>query len=224
MGWPATNVTKSLSLASSTSIGSISTANGGTVTLSCTTLDSARRITVTSASLSGPTYVVFGRQVANGPIISETIIPSTTVGSAATTVQDFIQVTAVTLSCAITNSSGGLLIGTSTQGGTQWYPVDTTRNPVNLSFQLTPTSSLTATSFEYSQDAANYNPRTGLWDNCAAPTRGPLPTISSLGSSVIGPATTAGFITTPIVSWRITFTSCSSALGSVGASVLQSGV
>lgn len=224
MGWPATNVTKSLSLASSTSIGSISTAGGGTVTLSCSLLDTARRISVFSASLSGPTYVVFGRQVANGPIISETITPSTTVVSVATTVQDFIQVTAVTLSCAITNSSGGFLIGTSTNGGTTWYPIDTTRNPIAVSFQMTPTSSLTQTSFEYSQDYPNYNPRTGLWDNCASPTRGPLPTISSLGSSVIGPGTTAGSIGAPIVSWRVTLSSCSSALGSVAASVVQSGV
>ena len=224
MGWPTTTITKSLSLASSTSVGSISTAGGGTVTLSCVTLDTARRISVFSASLSGPVYTVFGQQVVNGPIISETITPSTTVVSVATTVQDFIKVTAVTLSCAITNSSGGFLIGTSTNGGTTWYQIDTTRNPINMSFQITPTSSLTQTSFEYSQDAPNYNPRTGLWDGCASPTRGPLPTISSLGSSVIGPGTTQGFITTPIVSWRVTLSSCSSAFGSVGASVLQSGV
>lgn len=223
MGWPTTNVTKSLLAASSTSIGSISTAAGGTVTLSCALLDTARRITVTSASLSGPSYVVTGLNQTL-QVISETITPSTTVGSAATTTQDFIKVTSVTLSCAITNSSGGLLIGTSSQGGTPWVPVDVTRNPMNVGFQITPTSSLTATSFEYSQDYPSYNTRTGLWDNCAFPTRGPLPTISSLGSSVIGPTTTQGNISTPIASWRITFTSCSSALGSVGASVTQLGV
>jgi len=224
MGWPETVVSKSLLAASSTAVGSISTAAGGTVTLSCATLDSARRITVFSASLSGPTYVITGLN-ATGQVIKETIIPSTTVVSAATTVQDFIKVTAVSLSCAITNSSGGLLIGTSSQGGTPWVPIDTTKTPPYVGFLLTPTSSLTATSFEYSQDYPSYNTNTGLWDNCASPTRGPLPTISSMGSSVVGNAVTQGYINFPITSWRITFsTSGSSGTGIANASVTQSGV
>lgn len=224
MGWPTTNVTKTLLAASSTSIGSISTAAGGTVTLSCVTLDTPRRISVFSASLSGPTYVITGLTHGNVQI-SETITPSTTVVSVATTTQDFIKVTSVTLSCAITNSSGGFLIGTSTNGGSPWYVTDTTRNPMNVGFAITPVSSLTQTSFEYTNDYPTYDPRTATWPQSASPTRGPQGTISSLGSSVIGPSVTNGSIQTPFMAWRLTFScSGSSALGGTAASVTQLGV
>jgi len=216
-----TYVTKSLAVASSTAVGSISTAANGTVTLSCALLDTARRITVTSASLSGPVFTIFGLNETLNPI-SETITPSTTVGSAATTTQDFIKVTAVTLSCAITNSSGGFLIGTNTQGGTSWRPVDTFRDPINLGFDINVTSPSTVVlaSLEYSMDYPEYNPNTRLWGG-ATPTQGPRAVISSLGSSVT--ADTIGSITIPFAAWRLTITSTSSAAGSVIASVIQAG-
>lgn len=224
MGWPTTNFTKTLLAASSTSIGSISTAAGGTVTLSCVTLDTARRISVFSASLSGPVYTIGGLNAYNQQIY-ETITPSTTVVSVATTVQDFIKVTSVTLSCAITNSSGGFLIGTSTNGGTPWYPVDTVVNPMNVGFAIVPASSLTQTSFEYTNDYPYFDPVSRTWPKSAFPTRGPLPTISSLGSSVVGPSATNGYIQTPFAAWRITYScSGSSGLGATGVSVTQLGV
>jgi hypothetical protein len=215
-------VSKILAVASSTAIGSISTAGGGTVTLSCALLDTARRITVTSASLSGPVYTVTGLNESLN-LITEVITPSTTVGSAATTVQDFVKVTSVTLSCAITNSSGGLLIGTNTQGGTPWQVVDTTRNPINLGFniQITSPATTVAVSFEYSMDYPAFNPVTRQWVGTPA-TVGPRPIISTLGSTVTSSATN-GYITTPIQAWRITLTSTSSAAGSANASIIQSG-
>lgn len=222
MGWPTTTVTKTLLAASSTSIGSISTAAGGTVTLSCVTLDTARRISVFSASLSGPVYTITGLGQ-NLQQITEVVTPSTTVVSVGTTTQDFIKVTSITLSCAITNSSGGFLIGTSTNGGTPWYPIDTTRNPMNVGFAIVPNSSLTQTSFEYTNDYPTYDPVSRTWPNCAFPTRGPQPTISSLGSSVVGPSVTNGYIQTPFAAWRLTLSSCSSAFNT-GASVTQLGV
>lgn len=223
MGWPTTFVSKSLLLASSTSIGSISTAGGGTVTLSCATLDTARRISVACSSIMGFNVTIAGLNQ-QGSRISEIIATSTTVPSAGTTTQDFLKVSSVVLSCAITNSSGGCLIGTTSQGGTPWMPVDTTRNPMNVGFSLTPISSLTATSFEYTQDWPDYNPNTGLWSNSTTG-RGPQPTISSMGSSVIGPTVTQGSINFPITAWRITFSaSNSSGTGGTAASVTQLGV
>lgn len=222
MGWPTTTYTKSLVTASSTSIGSISTAAGGTVTLSCVTLDTARRISVASASLSGPNYTITGLNQ-SGNVISELIIPSTTVVSAATTTQDFLKVTSVVLSCAVTNSSGGFIIGTTTQGGTPWVPIDTTRNPINISFLLdvTSPSTVVVASFETTQDYPNYNQQANAW--VGPPTNtGPRPTISSLGSSVT--VDTAATLTTPFVAWRMTITSSSSTAGSAAVSVLQSGV
>lgn len=217
-----TYVTKNLTTASSTSIGSISTAAGGTVTLSCAILDTARRITVTSASLSGGTLTVIGLNQA-GNVISEVITPSTTVGSAATTTQDFIKVTSVLLSCSLTNSSGGLLIGTTTQGGTPWYSVDTVPNPTALSFQIgiTSASTVVAASFEYTLDSPQYNNQTNTWPG-ANPTTGPRVSISSLGSTLTS-TNTIGLISFPITAWRITATSSSSSAGSVLATVLQSG-
>src|SRR5262249_34537407 len=209
MGWPITTVVKTLLAASSTAIGSISTAGGGTVTLSCATLDTARRISVFSASLSGPSYVITGLN-AYGKQITETVVPSTTVVSVGTTTQDFLKVSSVVLSCAITNSSGGFLIGTSTSGGTPWVPVDTTRNPMNVGLAWLPASSLTQTNFEYTDDYPFYDPVSGTWPQCASPTQGPQPTISSLGSSVVGPSATIGSVTTPIAAWRITFDSTGS--------------
>lgn len=224
MGWPTTTFTKTLLAASSTSIGSISTAAGGTVTLSCVTLDTARRISVFSASLSGPVYTITGLNQYNQQI-TEVVTPSTTVVSVGTTTQDFIKVTSVALSCSITNSSGGLLIGTSTNGGTPWYPIDLTRDPTNVGFAIVPASSLTQTSFEYTNDYPYFDPVSRTWPQCASPTRGPQPTISSLGSSVIGPSVTNGYIQTPFAAWRITYScSGSSALGATGVSVTQLGV
>ena len=226
MGWPTTTVTKTLLAASSTSIGSISTAAGGTVTLSCVTLDTARRISVFSASLSPTSYVVTGLNQ-YGNQFSETIVASTTVVSVATTTQDFLKVSSVTVSSAVSNSSGGLLIGTSTNGGTPWMPVDTTRNPMSVGFTLVPTSSLTQTSLELTNDYPFYDPRTNTWPNAAFPTKGPQPTISSLGSSAIGPGATLGSISTPIAAWRITLSSSGSSVASIGgtqAAVTQLGV
>jgi hypothetical protein len=191
--------------------------------LSTITLDTARRITVASASLSGPSYVVTGLNQA-GNVISETIVPSTTVVSIATTTQDFIRVTSVSLSSAISaNSSGGFIIGTNTQGGTPWAPINTVVDPTAVSFQLqiTAPSTLVAASFETTFDYPSYDLRTNTWGG-GAPTTGPRATISSLGSTVTSSGTT-GLISAPIAAWRVTVTSSSSSAGSVLASVLQSG-
>jgi hypothetical protein len=218
MGWPTTVVTKVLAAASSTSIASISTAGGGTITLSCATLDTARRISVFSASLSPTSYVITGLNQ-YGKQITETVIPSTTVVSVGTTTQDFLKVTAITIS-SVLSTSGGLLVGTSTIGGTPWTPVDTTRNPPFVSFQLTPSSSQTQTSFEYTQSYPNYDPVAGAW---VGSSNGPQPTISSLGSSAAGPGTTQGYINFPIVAWRLTFASTVTTATTAGT-IMQVGV
>ena len=225
MGWPVTAVTKSLLAASSTSIGSVSTAAGGTITLSCATLDTARRISVFSSTLSPTSYVITGLNQ-YGKQITETIFASTTVVSVATTTQDFTKVTSVTLS-SVLSSSGGLLIGTSSVGGTPWVQVDVTRNPMWVGFTIVPASSQTQTSFEYTNDIPYYDPIAGNWPQCAFPARGPLPTISSLGSSVVGPSATSGSVSTPFAAWRLTFASSGSSattIGGTGGSITQLGV
>lgn len=217
-----TYVTKSLVAASSNILGSFSSASVVSL-FSSINLDTARRITVAGTSaLNNASFTVTGRQIIGGPIISETILTSTATPGTATTTQDFIQVTSFTLSCALTSSGGGI-IGTNTQGGTSWQPVNTISNPVHVEFRLgiTSASTVTAASFEYTMDYPSYNPNTGLWGG-ATPTQGPQPIVSSLGSTATSSAT-VGLLSFPFAAWRITVTSTSSTAGSVVGTVLQSG-
>ncbi len=216
---PPIYVTKNLATGSSTGLGTFSSA--GTVTLlTSITLATGRRIIVWGSSALGASVVLTGLSETGTPL-SETVATSTTPATAVESIQDFTALTAVTVSCA--QASTTAYIGTSSRGGTPWTVVDTTRNPINLSFLLdiTSPSTVVIASFEYAMDYPSYNPQTQLWNGATSPTRGPVPTISSLGSSVT--ADTAGAITSPISAWRITLTSSSSGAGSVGATVIQSG-
>lgn len=213
-------VSKLLAAASSTSVGSFSSAS--VVTLSCAVLDTARRITIVGASaLNNNTFTITGLNQ-QGSVISEVIAPSTATPGVATTTQDFLKVTSVTLSCLLTSSGGGL-IGTTTQGGTPWTVVNNDVDLTAVSFKLgiTSASTVVAASFEYTMDYPFYNQQTGLWGG-ATPTQGPQPTISSLGSTATS-SQTIGLINFPISAWRVTVTSSSSSAGSVLATVLQSG-
>jgi hypothetical protein len=215
-----TYITKSLLAASSTSIGSFSSA--GVVTLSCVTLDTARRISVASASALGQTFTIFGLNQ-TGNAISESIATSSAVaGTPGVTTQDFIKVTNVTISSALSSGGGGI-IGTNTQGGTPWNPINTIPSPTAVSFNLAVTSASTvvAASFETTFDYPSYDPRSNTWGG-GSPTTGPRPTISSLGSTVTSSGTT-GILTNAFAAWRVTITSSSSSAGSVLATVLQSG-
>lgn len=225
MGWPTTFVTKSLLAASSTSIGSFSSA--GVMTLSCAVLDTPRRIVIAGTSGLGTAATITGLTYGN-QVITESVVTSSIPGGTVQTTQDFIKVTSISLSSnpALTSSQGGI-IGTSSQGGTPWFQVDTNQNPFNLMFSLTPASSQTQTSFEWTMDDPVYNPATGLWVGCAFSSRGPQPQVSSLGSSVIGPTTTNSALNTPIIAWRITFSSSGSSgtgIGGTQAGVTQLGV
>lgn len=210
-------ITKNLAAASSTGIGTFSSA--GVVTLPTVTQATGRRIIVWGSSALGASVTLTGLSETGG-IIAETVTSSTTPGTAVATTQDFTRVTAVTVSCGVASTTAYL--GTNTQGGTPWYVVDTYDNPVNIAFLLdiTSPSTVVAASFEYTFDYPSYDPNTRSWAGLT-PAAGPRAVISSLGSSVTADAN--GVITSPITAWRVTVTSTSSAAGSVGATVVQSG-
>lgn len=209
-------LTKNLATGSSTGVATFSSA--GVVTLGGgTTLATGRRLLIWGSSALGATVKITGTSEGGTPI-SESVTSSTAVGGTAETIQDFASVTAITVSCAVASTTG--YIGTSSRGGTPWYVVDTTRNPINVEFALNPSSTSIVASLEYTLDYPSYNVQGGYW-NTANSTSGPIATISSLGSSVS--ANTIGIINFPVSAVRLTLTSSSSAAGTINAAVLQSG-
>ena len=209
-------VSKNLIAASSTGIGTISSA-GVVSTLNSSSLGTGRRIAVWGSTSVATTFQITGTSEF-GSVISETITGSS-IGTEVATTQDFLTVTAVTPgSTAITSTTG--YIGTNTQGGTPWQVVDTWRNPTGLGFNVTPTTTGIVASLEVTMDYPSYNRQTSLWAGNNTLT-GPRPTISTACSSVT--AATNGNIAYPLAAWRITLTSTSSGAGTVNATVIQSG-
>lgn len=209
-------VSKNITVASSTGITTFSSGNVvGTVNSS--NLGTARRISIWGSSGSSGVFVITGTGQTGNPQ-SESVTGSTTPGTAVATTQDFLTVTGVSVTG--TNASTTSYVGTNTVGGTPWYVIDTYKSPINVAFNLTPSTTSILVNFEYTLDYPSYNAVTGLWST-QNPNTGPIPTISSMGSSVT--SNTSGYITTPITAWRITLTSTATGAGTAAATVLQSG-
>lgn len=219
-------VTKVLAAASSTGIGSFSSA--GTVTLTNSagvTLDTARRIAVWGTTAVETLITVTGTNEL-GQTISEILLGSSATGVITETTQDFKTVTRVSVSSAGVTSTAGY-IGTSSHGGTPWKIVDQTKNPITLNFQLDPGSTAILGSLEYTFGAISYV--NGAWLNPTSTSSGtatfrsgaPFPVISSLGSSVS--AVTQNSLSNGAHAWRVTLTSSSSGAGTLSATVIQSG-
>ena len=214
-------VTKVLAAASSTGLGSFSSA--GVVTLNTSNMDTARRVIVWG-STSVETVITITGTNQFGSVISESVIGSTITGTAVATTQDFLSVTSVTMSTAGVTSTTGY-IGTSTNGGTPWVSIDNTRRYPNLSFQLSPGSTSITGSLEYTFDNVQYP-----WTNTTSTSTGtntyrsgaPYPVISSLGSSVT--SLTQGNLTLNPTAWRLTVSSTvTGSAGTFTATVIQSG-
>lgn len=210
------NVSKYLPTGSTNAVGTFSSA--GVVTLGTgATFTTGRRVIVVGSSALGATVKITGLSESGTPI-SESVASSTTPGTAVQTTQDFLSVTAVTVSCAQASTTG--FIGTSSQGSTPWYISDLTRNPINFEFYVRPTSTGVTATLEYTFDYPSYDVQGGLW-NTQNSTAGPI----AIASTVITALATAGFEnkTIPLAAWRIVLTSSSSAAGGVAGTVIQSG-
>jgi len=207
-------VTKNLIAASSTGIGTFSSA-ATSITVNTSNLGTARRIIVWGSSSVATTFTIVGTN-GEGLPLSE-VITGSSIGSAVATTQDFLTVTSVTAAAGVASTAG--YIGTNNQGGTPWKVIDTWRDPINVGFNVTPTSTSVIASFEVTMDYPSYSTATG-WAG-RNPNSGPVATISTACSSVT--SDTNGSISYPFAAWRVTLTSTSSGAGSVNATVIQSG-
>jgi len=207
-------VTKNLSAASSAGIGTFSSAETS-VTVNSSSLGTARRIVVWGSTSVATTFTIVGTNGVGLPI-SE-VITGSSVGAAVATTQDFLTVTSVTLGAVVASTAG--YVGTNTQGGTQWQIIDTWRNPINVGFNVTPTSTSVVASLEYTMDYPSYS-TASKWAG-QNPNSGPVAVVSTACSSVT--SATNGSISFPFAAWRVTLTSTSSGAGSVNATIVQSG-
>ena len=114
------------------------TLNGSTVSGGIATLDTARRVLITSVGNdSGKTWTVTGTG-GNGVLFSETLA-----GANATTVQsvnDFATITRISLNAA---TAGNVTVGTSAVGSTQPWVVDVWANPATFGYQIVVTGTAT---------------------------------------------------------------------------------
>ena len=207
-------VTKNLIAASSGGIATFSSA-ATTITVNSSSLGTARRIVVWGSTSVATTFTITGTN-GEGLPLSE-VITGSSVGTAVATTQDFLTVTSVTAAAGVTSTAG--YVGTNTQGGTPWKVIDTWLNPVNVGFNVTPTTTGVVASLEVAMDYPSYS-TASKWAG-QNPTTGPAATISTACSSVT--SATNGSISYPFAAWRVTLTSSSSGAGSVNATVIQSG-
>ena len=130
----ANNIATSQSLASAGNL----TLNGSTVSGGFATLDTARRVLITSAGNdSGISWTVTGTG-ANGATFSETLTGGNAVG--VYTKHDFATVTSITGSGA---SASTVTAGTNTIGSTQPWVVDEWANPAEFGYGITVSGSAT---------------------------------------------------------------------------------
>lgn len=201
-------LSKSLAAANSTNLGTISTAATPVVTLSGITLDTARRIQIISTSsgdTSGTTFRITGTRQGGGTLV-ETISGTTNSTIPFSTTQDFLTVTAVTVTAGSSPVPTPLTIGTNSVGGTLWQSVNYAHSPVNIGVGITYSTTVTPLlgRIEFAfEDPTNtiMAPLTSVGT--------PIPFISTAFSTAAN-TNTAGYINLPISCWRLTITSTSS--------------
>lgn len=216
-----TYVSKSLAAASSNGLGSISTAATSVVTLNTSNLDTARRIVFYStAGSSTVTYTVKGI-IEGGGTQTETVIGSSTAGTAATTLWDYQSVTSVSVS---SNMNIAAIIGTSSVGGTPWRLTDWDKDPIQLSAAITFSTSNNGMT---GQIDITIDDPTSIYDNPFRTVPIPFNSTSPVGTAAstnsIGIVNVDGSAIYPVAAWRLTITSSSSSAGTVYANVMQAG-
>lgn len=220
-------VSKTLVAASSTIVGSVSTAATPVITVNSSNmpLDTQRRIifTSTAADTSTLTLTITGTNQ-TGATFSESVKGSTAgAGASATTTSDFLTVTSLSAS---SNPNVAILVGTSSAGGTPWqisnwngYP------PMQIGAAITLSTSANGMTGQI--DITMDDP-IRIYPN---PTYTVPNVFNSTSHVSVAVSTNSWGIVNvdannlvPIAAWRLTITSSSSGAGTVSASVLQAGV
>jgi hypothetical protein len=236
-------VQKLLIAASSTGLGTLSTA--AVATINSSVLDTQRRITAwtTGATSTSATITIIGTREGGTPV-RETITGPTSNAAVATT-QDFLSITSVSASSVL---GSVITFGTNTSGGTQWKPINTHTTPIQVGCYLTLSSTSIIASMEITMDdptTAFYAGSGGSGPSVAGglvaaggqaiPYNVPPAVINCVGFSsvqantfgalgITSSATAAPGFQVPFWGWRLTLTSSSSTAGNVNAAVIQAGV
>jgi hypothetical protein len=197
-----------------------------------TNLDTGRRIVVWTSSIASDNMLITLTGLASNGLspMSETIRGSCAAGITNTTVQDFYNLTSITMSSAPT---AGVHFGTSSRAGTPWMVTNTWATPFDLTVNITMSSTINSllANFETTLEDITQDTIPGPTKFLSSsptvqvpyyPTPIILQVAGSTFVSTVIDAQTAN-ITTPIAAWRVTLTSSSSTAGSMAVSVLQSG-
>lgn len=186
------------------------TLNGSTVSGGVATLDTARRVIITSAGNdSGITFTVYGTN-SYGNLIQETFAGANGVSSSNL---DFLTITRISSSAATAST---VTAGTSDVGSTPWVAVTAHIPTVELSVAVTVTGTVTYT-VEYTYQDVNYSPSSAfayVRDN-VVPTVWPDTTVAGLSVSTIAVQKA------PVWAARVTITA---GTGSISATFLQAGI
>lgn len=201
----AASSANNIALSQSPGAGAI-TLNGAAVVGGVATLDTQRRVLITSGSSdAGITFTVNGTNGAGFPI-------SDTFAGGAVTAQsnlDFKTVTSVTHTGSVAST---ITIGTSAVGSSLWQIVNWNPTPENVGFYIESRTGTTTFALEYTYDDPNILPGTGGL-NASGLT---YPTAISL-TTAIGTAS----LTVPFVAWRLT---TNTGTGTLVVRALQSGL
>lgn len=218
-------VSKALIAASSSGLGSISTAATPVVTLKTSSLDTQRRVSLSATADFSATFTITGTRQ-GGTILTEIIRGSTAAGAVATT-NDFLTVSSILVSSGLAN--GVVQIGTNTNGGSPWQEVNIDVANFNIGFALTysSTSNSMQAQLEYTlDDVVAWNvSQYPIYPQGGAPTpinNPPAVFTSTTISTTGGPSHGVGII--PFWGWRMTLTSSSSGAGSANMTAIQAGI
>jgi len=127
--------------------------------------DAPRRLIITSAGNdSGITFKIIGRQIANGPTVTE-ILPGANVGAAQSAL-DYAQVISITPSA---NTAANVTAGTNGVASSSWIRLDTYGYaPISLEAIVTGT-------VNYTVEAADRDPNIVVDTSLVTPNTGPAP-------------------------------------------------
>jgi hypothetical protein len=216
---PNTYLTKVMAAPSTTAVGTVSSAAVPVVTLNTSNFDTQRRLSFWSSAvaLSSTCLVTVKGTMEGGIAISETIVPSTVATTANVSVQDFLSVTSVTVSC---RPNSVLNIGLSSLGSTPWRVANSLADPFLIGFGLTYSSSAAAQTFaavEFTLDDP-----TNVYDPVGGTFVPAQPQISTAISTTGGAA--SGKIDFPVTAWRLTIDTSATVPVTVALSAVPAGI
>lgn len=189
------------------------TLNGAAVTGGTATLDTQRRVLVTSAGNdSGITFAILGTNETGNPIFERVTGAS---GAAVASLQDYLTITSVTPS---SGTASGVQIGTNGTGSSPWNLVNSHITPTKIGLAGTVTVSTGTWGIEYTYDAPQgVPPNVGNipWTYPVAPVTFNHPVLQGQTG------TADGAINELVAAWRLTLTA---GTGTVVATGRQAGI